>query len=391
MHPPRESSRTRRQRRHSVLAPLLAIALSALLAGCSHFHVQPAAQYVYVTAKETSLRDRVAAVSNRVATVENGDRLEVIEHGRHYVHVKTAAGLQGWIAEKAVATQEVYDSFQSLADAHKSDPAVATAVVNDEVNLHLKPGRETDTLFRLQEKDKLDLLGRATLPAPVRPGAAPVKAANSAAPAEPPPIAMEDWWLARDQHGHTGWLISRMISVDAPDSLTRYAEGQRIVGAYVLAHIYDPGAGDDEPDKNIPIYLTVMGPYKSGLAYDFDQVRVFTWNSKMHRYETGFRDKNIEGYFPVKIASERDPYGKSPTALTPAPAFTYRVLAADAPAPAPDPTTGAITPGRTISKTYRLEGNVMRRIAPPGTKDDSEAHPAPEEKKIPLGKIKRKR
>ncbi len=381
MLPPRESSRTRRQRRHSVLAPLLAIALSVLLAGCSHFHVQPAAQYVYVTAKETSLRDRVAAVSNRVATVENGDRLEVIEHGRHYVHVKTAAGLQGWIAEKAVATQEVYDSFQSLADAHKSDPAVATALVNDEVNLHLKPGRETDTLFRLQEKDKLDLLGRATLPAPVRPGAAPVKAANSAAPAEPAPIAMEDWWLARDQHGHTGWLISRMISVDAPDSLTRYAEGQRIVGAYVLAHIYDPGAGDDEPDKNIPIYLTVMGPYKSGLPYDFDQVRVFTWNSKMHRYETGFRDKNIEGYFPVKIASERDPYGKSPAALTPAPAFTYRVLAADAPPPTPDPVTGAIAPGRTISKTYRLEGNVMRRIAPPGTKDEPEAHPAPEEKK----------
>jgi SH3-like domain-containing protein len=388
MQQPRESLRTRRQRRHYALTQLITFVFCVVLVGCSHFHSKPFAQYVYVTAKETSLRDRVAAVSNRVATVQNGDRLEVMERGRHYVHVKTADGQQGWIAEKAVATQAIFDSFQSLADSHKNDPAVATAVVNDEVNLHLTPGRTTDTLFRLQEKDKLELLGRATLPAPVRPGAAPAKPA--AAASVPAPIPMEDWWLVRDQHGRTGWLLSRMISVDAPDSLTRYAEGQRIVGAYILAHVYDPGAGDDEPDKNIPIYLTVMGPYKSGLPYDFDQVRVFTWNSKMHRYETGFRDKNIEGYFPVKIANQRDPYSKSPTAQTPAPGFIYRVLAADAPVSTPDPTTGAITPGRLITKTYRLEGNLVRRIAPPGYKDEPEARPAPEEKKAKPAAKKRR-
>jgi len=357
---------------------MVAFAICAALAGCSHFHAKPSAQYVYVSAKQATLRDRVAAVSNRVATVQNGDRLEVIERGRHYVHVKTDAGQQGWISEKAVATQDIYDAFQSLADDHKKDSAVATAVVSDEVNMHLKPGRETDSLFRMQEKDKLQLLARATLPAPVRPGVITPKTAPAAGP---PTVPMEDWWLVRDQHGRAGWLLSRMISVDAPDSLTRYAEGQRIVGAYVLTRVYDPGAGDDEPDKNIPIYLTVLSPYKSGLPFDFDQVRVFTWNSKLHRYETGFRDKNIEGYLPVKIATAKDPYGKSPTAQTPLPSFTYRVLAADAAAPAPDPTTGLITPGRTILKTYRLEGNLVRRLAPPGSKDEPEAHPAPQEKK----------
>ncbi|HXE08473.1 MAG TPA: SH3 domain-containing protein [Acidobacteriaceae bacterium] len=367
---------------------LCVLSIAALCAGCSHFHARPSAQYVYVTARETSLRDRVAAVSNRVATVQNGDRLEVIEHGRHYVHVKTAAGQQGWISERAVATQEVYDGFQSLADEHKKAPTVATAVVNDEVNMHLKPGRETDALYRLPEKTKLQLLERATLPAPARPGATPAKAVGGSS--EPPPIPMEDWWLARDDHGHTGWLLSRMIAVDAPDSLTRYAEGQRIVGAYVLTRVYDPEAGDDEPDKNIPVYLTVMSPWKSGLPYDFDQVRVFTWNVKMHRYETGFREKNIEGYLPVKIEMTKDPYGKSPTAQTPLPTFTYRVLAADASAPVPDPATGIITPGRTILKTYRLEGNLVRRVAPPGSKDEPEAHPAAEAKKAKAGVRKRR-
>lgn len=329
------------------------------------------------------MRDRVAAVSNRVGTVDNGDRLEVISHFRHYLRVKTDKGIQGWISDRTVVDQKTYDAFQALAKAHKDDPAVATAIVSDEVNVHVTPGRDADTLYRLPEKDKLQLLDRAMLPGPVRPGSALAQARAAAAKAstELPPPPMEDWWLIRDSQGHVGWLLSRMIYVDAPDALTRYAEGQRIVGAYVLTRIYDPDAGDDEPDKNIPVYLALMAPYKAGLPYDFDQVRVFTWNIKKHRYETGFRDKNIEGFLPVKIEMSKDPYGKSPVAQTPAPAFTYRVLAADAPPPVPDPNTGIVTPGHTIAKTYRLEGNFVHRIAPPGSKDDPEAHPAPEEKK----------
>ena len=68
--------------------------------------------------------------------------------------------------------------------------------------------------------------------------------------------------------------------------------------------------------RTFPEYLTVLSPYLAGLPYDFDQVRVFTWNVKMHRYETAFREKNIEGYLPVVIGNEKDPYGKSPLALT---------------------------------------------------------------------------
>ena len=73
----------------------------------------------------------------------------------------------------------------------------------------------------------------------------------------------------------------------------------------------------------------MLGPYKAGLPYDFDQVRVFTWNVKKHRYETGFRDKNIEGYLPVKIKTATDPTANL-AATTPAPTFTYRVLADEA-------------------------------------------------------------
>ena len=86
--------------------------------------------------------------------------------------------------------------------------------------------------------------------------------------------------------------------------------------------------------------MTVLSPYKAGLPYDFDQVRVFTWNLKMHRYETAFREKNIEGYLPVTIKMQKDPYGKSAAATTPMPTFNYKVLAAEAAPVVPDPVTG---------------------------------------------------
>jgi SH3-like domain-containing protein len=391
------------RRRISKFAVLTALSagLAVGLGGCSRLRPKPVEQYVYVTAKQTYLRDRVAAVSNRTGTVENGDKLLVLEHGRRFVRVQTAKGEQGWIDEKVVATQEIFDQFDGLKQQHKNDPAVASAVVRDEVYLHATPGRETERFYRLAEGEKLKLLTRATLPKPLPPGMravgkpappAPGKGAKTQPPTPdvPPPPAMEDWWLVRDSKGDTGWLLSRLMDVDAPDSITRYAEGQRIVGAYILTTVNDPEA--EQEDKNIPIYVTVMSPYKAGLIYDYDQVRVFTWSLKKHRYETGFRDKNIEGYLPVTIKMAADPYGKSPAATTPAPTFSYRVLSDDAGPVIPDSATGAIVPGKTILKTYRLEGNLVRRVIQPGTPTGGEARPEPQaEKKKIAAKAKRKR
>jgi SH3-like domain-containing protein len=390
----------RRVSQFAVLAAL-SVCVAIGLGGCSRLRPKPAAQYVYVTAKQTFLRDRVAAVSNRTATVENGDKLQVLERGRRFVRVQTANGETGWIDEKVVATQEIFDQFEGLKQKHKEDPAVASAVVRDEVYLHAAPGRETERFYRLAEGEKLKLLMRATLPKPLPPGtralakpASPVPAAKGAkvqvpVPDVPPPPVMEDWWLVRDSKGDTGWLLSRLMDVDAPDSITRYAEGQRIVGAYILTTVNDPEAEQD--DKNIPIYVTVMSPYKAGLNYDFDQVRVFTWSLKKHRYETGYRDRNIEGYLPVTIKMAADPYGKSPVATTPAPTFTYNVLSDQAGPVIPDPITGAIVPGKTILKTYRLEGNLVRRVIQPGTPTGGEARPEPQTEKKSTAKTKKKR
>ena len=380
-----------------------AAALLIAVAGCKGFKAKPADQYVFVTAKSADLRDRVAAVSNKTGSVANGDKLKVLEHGRHFLRVQTDKGETGWIKETAVATGDSEVGFDKLKADHMNDPTVASGVVRDQVYMHLKPGRETEKFYLLNEGEKLQLLERATLVKNQNPAliaraqkAIPQAAGSDAkikngAPkpveaAAPLPPAMEDWWLVRDSQGHTGWLYSHMMDVDAPDALTRYAEGQRFVGAYVLTTVHDDEAPGDV--KDIPVYVTVLSPYKAGLPYDFDQVRVFTWSLSHHRYETGFREKNIEGYLPVTIGRMKDPYGKTPAAQQELPSFTYKVLPADVPTPTPDPQTGAMIPARTITRTYRMEGNFMHRMVPPGTQPEAVAHPVAEEKKDRKGRKK---
>ena len=404
------------------LAVWVALAGCCFVVGCGQFKPAPVTHYVYVTAQKQNLRDRVAAVSNRTGLVTNGEKLKVLDHTKHWVKVQTPQNEIGWIEEKAVVTEEQADAFIKLKDDHEKDPTVASGVVRDQVYMHISPGRDAEHFYLLEEGAKLQLLRRATLEKASAPGVAraqraipqaagtnatkkpdtalevaPATAAGSvaaaiekgkaaAAPAATvaPPV-MEDWWLARDAKGDTGWLYARMVDVDAPDALTRYAEGQKFVGAYVLTTVHDEDAPGDV--KDVPVYLALMNSYKAGLPYDFDQVRVFTWSVKMHRYETGFREKNIEGYLPVSVQKMKDPGEKSVLGAVELPAFTYRVLSADAPPVVPDPVTGEIKPGKTIAKTYRLEGNTLRRISSGvgALTSDVEAHPVAEEKKDKKG------
>jgi hypothetical protein len=178
--------------------------------------------------------------------------------------------------------------------------------------------------------------------------------AKSGTASGPPAPALEDYWLVRDGSGKVGWVRGRILDEDVPDAIAGLAEGQKIVGAYVLRTVDDPDA--NVPNGQVPEYLTVLAPWKDGLPYDFDQVRVFTWNTRKHRYETAYRERELSGYLPVTVGEQK--FGSQEE-----PVFSYRVAAGDS--VALDPQTGLVRPGDTVTESFHMEGVIVRRIAGP--------------------------
>jgi uncharacterized protein YgiM (DUF1202 family) len=107
---------------HRLLGPSLLCLLSLVaLGGCNRLRKHPP-QYVYVQSKGTFLRDRVAAVSNKVTDVHNAERLLVLQHERRFYQVKTDDGKVGWLEEHAVIDQDAFDKFDELDTAHLGRP-----------------------------------------------------------------------------------------------------------------------------------------------------------------------------------------------------------------------------------------------------------------------------
>ncbi len=320
------------------------------------------AEVMYVSAPQANLRDRVSTVFNKVGTVYAGEKVEVLEKQKRFVHVKTAGGQDGWLELRYLAGQDVYDGFEKLKKENEKTQVEAHGTTRAELNIHLTPDREGEHLYQMKESEKVEVLKKTSsernttgAPRPVKPipSKGPLKKAaiqpaqdkhaSAAAPAGEPP-ATEDWWLIRDSHGHVGWVLMRMIDIDVPLDIAQYAEGQRIMGYFILSQVQDG-------DKQVPQYLVLMSAPKDGLPYDYDSIRVFSWNAKRHHYETAYRERNIFGVYPV--TSGMEDFGKEGAE----PVFTIQVK---------DET------GATVPRKFRMIQPVVRRVLLPGQNEKTE-------------------
>jgi SH3-like domain-containing protein len=300
----------------------------ALLAGCGHGH-ERVLETDYISAPQVVLRDRLAQVYNKVGTAKNGDRVDVLDREKRFARVRMAGGAEGWVEQRYLVSQQVYDGFQKLKQEGQNSPVEGIASTRNETNLHLEPGRDTEHLYQLSVGAKVSVLKRAT----VEKNAAAVKPVVRTAKEVKP--AMEDWWLVRDPDGHVGWVLGRMIDLDVPLEIAQYAEGQRIVAYFVLNQVNDG-------DKKVAQYLTLLTESKDGLPFDYNQARVFTWNVKRHRYETAYREHGLNGVLPVAVSHEN--FGKEGDL----PVFVLRVKDAA---------------GNIVERKYKMNTPMVRRVS----------------------------
>lgn len=313
-------------------------------------------EYVYVAVPQANLRDRVAAVYNKVGTVKSGERLEVLDRQKRFVRVRTERKEEGWLEQRYLITEDIFKAFQKLDNESKALPTQGRGVTRAQLNMHITPSRDADTLYQLAEAEKVDVLKRATSERPQKPGPAPTaKTKGKAAPPEPVK-SYDDWWLVKSQSGHYGWVLSRMIDLEIPLDIAQYAEGQRVQGAYILNEVQDG-------EKQVPQYLVVLSETKDGMPFDYNQARVFTWNTRKHRYETAYRERNFLGFFPVKVGTESfDKEGVLPM-------FLLRVQAEN---------------GQIIDRKYKLNSTTVRRVA--GTGEEQKAATIKKEPKKASGR-----
>ena len=314
------------------LVALAAILAMASACGRGRGHNR---EVMYVTAPQTFLRDRVAAVYSKTGNVKNGDAVEILDREKRFAKVRTSAGAEGWMEQRFLISQQTFDKFLALTKDHQNDPTQATGATRNDTNLHLEPGRDTDHLYQLPAGSKLALLARGMAE---RTGVVAPPTPSKKKNAEPAGPLMEDWWLARDAQGRAGWVLARMVDLDVPLEIAQYAEGQRFTAFFVLNEVQDG-------DKKVPEYLALLTEPKDGQAFDFDKVHVFTWNVKKHRYETAYRERNMNGMLPVTVTHED--FGKEGNL----PVFILREKDEN---------------GNITERKYKLNTPIVRRVLAPG-------------------------
>ena len=322
-------------------------------------------EVAYVNAPQVFLRDRLAPIFEKKGMVYLGQKVYVLEHKPRFARVRTEKGEEGWIADRYLVPADIYDQFDKLGKDNARTAVQAHGTARSLLNLHLTPGRDTEHLFQLKEGDKLEILKRSTAEKPSSMQPAPKTTNKSAKEKDEgsPMPALEDWLLVRggDEH-RVGWVLARLVDVDVPLEIAQYAEGQRIVASFVLSQVQDA-------DKKVPQYLVVLTDNKDGLPWDFDQIRVFTWNLKRHRYETAYREHNITGVFPVSTGTAD--FGKEGVE----PVFTLLVKNDQ---------------GQQSEHKYRMIGPIVRRVMTPEEQQKEAAEKAARRASNPGGKKRRR-
>jgi hypothetical protein len=340
----------------------LAIAVSGilLLCACGRDTAEVIGR-AYVAPERLNLRRELAEKNNAVAVLNHGDRVDIVDVRRRFVKVRTRKGQEGWVDSLQLLSQEQMDQIRRDDQRYLALPSEGSAGVYEALNIHIEPNRQSPAFAKIPEGGSVAVLAYKLQPKVTAPLRAPTferpqperrsrrghaaKASFLPSPPPPPkpppnwqelstervdgaesvaeqkarkdkdaaakkmaelkkPVVMESWSLVRTKDNQVGWVLSRNLVMSIPDEVAQYAEGKRITSYFDLGSVQD----DQKGLKHNWLWTTASDIE----PYDFDAWRVFIWNRRRHRYETSYRQRDLEGYFPVHIdAPDSNEFGRT--------------------------------------------------------------------------------
>jgi SH3-like domain-containing protein len=243
-----------------------------------------------ITAERVEVRKTRATLSPLVAELHRGDEVEVLSRDLHWLRIRTASRQEGWIEEGSAMDQAIVDAEKKLAEEIQKEVVQATGELSSGTNLRTAPGRDSPVYARIPKDTKVEVFDR-TLTDRTPPAASN---APATAPSENQP-RKDPWLKIRTEKGDAGWIYSPSVNFLVPDEIVQYSESRRIVAWLMLNQVGVEG------ERKMNQY--VVADVEPGVAhdYDFDRIRVFTWNAKRSRYETAYRESKMFGVYPIRV------------------------------------------------------------------------------------------
>lgn len=310
-------------------------------------HADSSRERARITAESVEVKKTRATLAVVVAQIHRGDEVEILGRESHWLRIRTAAGQQGWIEESTALNQAIVDAESSLVRQSQHEVMQAAGELSSTSNLHIEPGRETPVYRRIPKGERVEIFARTRTDRSVSAGTTtPRSSESSESPANPP--SKDSWLKIRTAKGEVGWIYSPSVNFNVPDEIAEYSESKKIVAWQVLNQV------EGENGKKFNQYVVADVTPGRSPDYDFDRIRVLTWNRKRQRYETAFRESKIYGCYPIRIFT-----------LENKPAFEIVKWST------PD------QPGSKVNERYVMNGVMVRRVQAEKSTDRIKHQPSP--------------
>jgi hypothetical protein len=309
-----------------------------------------------------TLRRDLTGKSSTSVTLKHGDPVDIIDLRRRFVKVRTAAGDEGWVDASQLLSSAQMRRMREETEKGRKLPSEGSATVYEALNVHIEPSRQSPAFAKIQEGQYVSVLAHRLSPRVAPPSPPPALIHERPLPEsrkqrrerqrvkgpplpEPPrapenwedlsteriegsespadakarrvseaaakkleeskkPVSLEDWTLVRTKDSQVGWVLTRNLTMAIPDEVAQYAGGARITSYFDLGEVKD----EEKGVKHNWLWTTAS----EQIEYDFDAWRVFLWNRRRHRYETSYRQRRVEGYYPVRVdPADPNVYGRT--------------------------------------------------------------------------------